>query len=208
MMHTPLLLLVLSLPGSAAAAPQPTAAAQETPAGRQLRVFLDCHGCYSEYLRSEITFVDYVRDRTEADVHLLITDTSTGSGGREYTAAFIGAGRFQGVQRTLKAFTTTSDSDDTVRRQVATMVRLGLLTFLAQDGVPQELDLRVDLAESGSSQTVTSDRWNYWVFSVRGSASFDGEESQREWQVGGSVSADRITPDWKITFGAEFDQER
>jgi hypothetical protein len=55
---------------------------------------------------------------------------------------------------------------------------------------------------------VTGDRWNNWVFSVRGSASIDGEESSRQWEVGGSVSADRITPDWKITLGSEFDHER
>ena len=33
-----------------------------------LRVFLDCRTwCYDDFIRSEVTFVDYVRDRTEAD---------------------------------------------------------------------------------------------------------------------------------------------
>jgi hypothetical protein len=186
-----------------------TAAAQEppAPATRQLRVFLDCGDCYSDYLRSEITFVDYVRDRAEADVHLLITSTSTGSGGQEYTAEFIGLGRFDGVQRTLKAITTTSDSDDIIRRQIANTVRLGMLAFIAKDGVPQQLDLRVDLGSEDERPAVTGDRWRNWVFSVRGSASLDGEESRRQWEIGGAVSADRITPDWKITLGTEFDHE-
>jgi len=177
------------------------------PADRQLRVFLDCNDCFTDFLRSEITFVDYVRDRMEADVHLLITSTTTGSGGREYTAEFIGIGRFDGLQHTLKAFTTTSDSDDIMRRQIANTVRLGLLTFIAREGVPQRLDLRVDLGSEESRPAVTGDHWNNWVFSVRGSASLDGEESRRRWEIGGSLSADRITPDWKITFGSEFDHE-
>ncbi len=179
------------------------------PADRQLRVFLDCSGdCFSEYLRSEIAFVDYVRDRAEADVHLLITRTSTGSGGREYTAQFIGTGRFAGTERSLKAITTTSDSEDIIRRQLATTVRIGLLFFIAQDGVPQRLDLAVTLGSEQARPAVTGDRWNNWVFSLRGEASLDGEESRREMQLGGSISADRITPDWKITLGAEIEHQR
>jgi hypothetical protein len=187
---------------------QDPAAPASTQPPRQLRVFLDCDGCFSDYLRTEVTFVDYVRDRAEADVHVLITRTVTGSGGREYTGAFIGLGKYSDTQRTLKAFTTSSDPEDVVRRQLATMVRLGLLTFVAHEGVPQRLELDVGLGTEGSRPAVTGDRWKNWVFSVRGSASFEGEESSRRVQLGGSMSADRITPEWKITFGAEFDHER
>jgi len=34
------------------------------------KVFLDCPSCDSNYIRTEITFVNYVRDRKEADVHI------------------------------------------------------------------------------------------------------------------------------------------
>ena len=35
----------------------------------------------------------------------------------------------------------------------------------------------------------------------------NGEESNKERQVSAELSADRITPDWKTTFGLEIDQE-
>jgi hypothetical protein len=54
---------------------------------------------------------------------------------------------------------------------------------------------------------VTGDRWNNWVFSLQGSAAFSGEASSRTQEFGLSASADRITPDWKITFGGEIDHE-
>lgn len=174
----------------------------------RLRVFLDCGGCYADYLRTEIAFVDYVRAREEADIHLLITQTSTGSGGREYTADFIGLGRFAGAQRALRAVTTTGDAEDTIRRRIANAVRLGLLTFMAEGDLPAELDLRVSLDRRQERPEPARDRWNFWVFSLRGSASFDAEESQRQWEVGGAISADRITPDWKATFGLDFEHER
>src|SRR3970282_1781 len=127
---------------------------------------LDCDGCYSDFLQAEVVFVDYVRDRKEADVHVLITSIETGAGGREYTAAFTGLGALQGVDHTLRAVTTTSDTEDVIRRQLATTLRIGLLNYV------------------------------------------EGEESQRELEFSGSASADRITPDWKITIGAFFEQRR
>ncbi len=173
----------------------------------QVKVFLDCDNCYSDFLQSEIEFVDYVRDRTEAEVHLLITRAQTGSGGGEYTLAFIGLGRFQGVTHTLKTVTESSDTDDIIRRQLATSARAGLLYFLTRDAVPPGLAIEVKIGSEKQRPAVAGDRWNNWVFSVEGSASFDGEESSRDRQLGLSASADRITPDWKITFGAEIDHE-
>lgn len=189
----------VSLAGQQAPAP---------PVAGQLKVFLDCENCFQGFLRTEITFVDYVRDRTEADVHVLLTRAETGGAGREYTAAFIGSGRVTGVNHTLKTVTTQGDPDDVVRRQLATMLRIGLLNYVAQAGVPAGLAVSVRLGSEESRPAVTGDRWNNWVFSLRGSASFEGEESSRQRQLGGEVSADRITPEWKISLGSEFDHER
>lgn len=181
-------------------------AAQAPPA--QLKVFLDCESCFAEFLQSEVVFVDYVRDRTEAEVHVLVTRAETGSGGLEHTLAFIGRGPYLGVDETLRTVTTSSDTDDIVRRQLANALRAGLLRYLTRAGVPPQLAVDVRLGSEDRRPAVAGDRWRNWVFSLRGSASFEGEESTSERQLGVSVSADRITPDWKITFGGELDHER
>ena len=76
--------------GSAAQAATP---AQSSP---RLRIFLDCDDCYGDYIRDEVDFVEYVRDPAEADVHVLITSSGTGSGGRE-RALSIGSGGDKGL---------------------------------------------------------------------------------------------------------------
>ena len=197
--------VLIALTCTVLAATGPVLHAQALPP--QVRVFLDCGDCFQDFLRTEVTFVDYVRDRSEADVHVLITSTETGGGGREYTVAFIGAGAFQGIDHTLKAVTTQSDQEDVVRRQLATTLRIGLLNYVARGGVPPQLGVTVRLGSEDDRPAVTGDRWNNWVFSLQGSGSFEGEESSRQAQLGASVGADRITPDWKITFGAELDHE-
>ena len=177
------------------------------PAGARLKVFLDCEGCFPDFLREEVTFVDYVRDRTESDVHVLVTSAGTASGGREYTLAFIGQRAFLGTDRTLQAVTAVADAEDVIRRQLATALRVGLLGYAVTGRVPSDLAVSVRLQSPDPRAPGTVDKWNHWVFSVRGSGAVEGEESSRQAQLGGSLSADRITPEWKISFGGEFDQE-
>ena len=152
--------------------------------------------------------MDFVRDRSLADIHVIITNTGTGSGGREYVLSFIGARDQTGIRYTLKAVTGTGDPEDVRRRQVLTSLRIGLLQYLAYRGAPAQLQVDVKLPPAATGAAPPRrDPWNSWVFSIRGSASMSAEESNRERQASGELSADRITPDWKLTFGLEFDQE-
>ncbi|MDH4271506.1 MAG: hypothetical protein OEW18_05965, partial [Candidatus Aminicenantes bacterium] len=44
------------------------------------KIYIDCDWCDFDYVKTEITFVNYVRDRKEAQVHVLINIQPTGSG--------------------------------------------------------------------------------------------------------------------------------
>jgi hypothetical protein len=70
-------LFSLSINASLAAAPS---VAQDHASGNALAVFLDCDPCDFSYIRREITFVNYVRDRTDAQVHVLVTTERAGAG--------------------------------------------------------------------------------------------------------------------------------
>src|SRR5688572_32984306 len=69
--------------------------AQET--NGRLKVYLDCNNCFGDYIREEVDMVEYVRDPAEADVHILVSRSDTGSGGTERAVALIGLGRFKGL---------------------------------------------------------------------------------------------------------------
>lgn len=186
-----------------------TVAAQDPPRPR-LQVFLDCsRDCFADYLREEIDFVDFVRDRTGATVHVIITSTETGSGGREYGISLIGQEGFAGQDHALTVATGTGAPEDVRRRQLVNALKVGLLRYLTRESVPEDLqvDIRVQAPDAGPALP-RDDPWNSWVFSVRASGSVNGEESNRQREFSGSFSADRITPDWKLTFGASVDHER
>ncbi|MDQ3069975.1 MAG: hypothetical protein M3R55_09635 [Acidobacteriota bacterium] len=183
---------------------QAPAPAQTSQAGR-LRVFLDCD-CFQSYAREEVSFVDYVRDRESADVHVLGQSRETGGGGREYALRFVGAGRLAGTDLDLKAVTAPGDTEDARRRAVASTLRVGFLAYLAKSGLPAHLDIQIDEDEQVAPAAGISDPWNFWVYSVRASTELQAEESSREWNWQVSGSADRVTRDWKLSFGGEVDQ--
>jgi len=172
-------------------------------------VFLDCEGCYAEYLRDEIKWVDFVRQPQDADVYIFSSSQETGGGGREVVIRFVGNGRLDGVDINLRALTLTGDPLEVRRRAVFQTVSVGLLSYLARAGLPGSLDITVEPAEvEGGTPSDAGDPWNFWLYSVRGSLEYNAEESARDLNLSARFSADRITERWKITVGGDLSQRR
>ena len=174
-----------------------------------LKVFLDCGSCDLNYFRTEITFINYVRDRADAELHVLVTTQGTGGGGTEYTLKYIGLGRFAGVDQTLKYFAARTQTDDERRAGLLAMFRLGLVRYAAETALASRLKVTFDSGSKKAAADVTNDPWNFWVVGLSGNGSIEGQESGNEKQIEGSVSANRTTEAWKLNFSAagEFSRE-
>lgn len=158
-------------------------------------VFIDCDYCDLDFIKTEITFVNYVIDRAVAEVHVLITTQTTGSGGTAYTITFIGQQAFSGMTDTLGFVTSKGDADDTIRRGLVKALKLGLVRYAAQTSAAGKIVI-------SSLKTPTAapllDRWKSWVFSISGNGFFNGQQSTGSRWLSGSVSANRTTDEWKI----------
>jgi len=170
------------------------------------KVFIDCGICDIDHIRTEITFVNYVRDRKEADVHVLVTSMRTGAGGREYTLAFIGQNRFGGVDDTHKYFTETTDTEDEIREGMAKSLKVGLMSFVAKTPIASRIRISYqDVAQ----EAAVKDKWNSWVFSISGNGRLSGEESYKSKSISGSFNASRVTPNLKISlslYGSHYQE--
>ena len=171
------------------------------PEDSLLRVFLDCERwmCDFDHLRREVSFVNYVRDRTDAQLHVLVTSQETAAGGEAYEMYFMGLEERAGQQDTLYFVSQESDSEEEERAGLTQTFKLGLVRYAAPTSAGPLLDIRYAApAQARRRATSGTDPWNLWVFSVRGGAEFDGESRQSSQSFDGSFSASRTTESLKI----------
>jgi hypothetical protein len=171
-----------------------------------LKVFLDCKDrtpCYTDYVRTELAYVDYVLVREAADVHALVTSRGTGAGGREYTIKFVGLGVFAGVDDELLYVTLPTDTEELARRGFVRTLKLGLVRYALHTQVGGELNVTHKAAGAGKRDPGAArsgkDPWNYWVFRGRANANADIESANESRQYSGAFSANRITDAWKFS---------
>ncbi len=164
----------------------------------RLRVFLDCNVCDFDFMRTEITFVDYVRDRQDAQVHILVTSQQTGGGGTEYTLHFIGQRNLANIADTIAYVSPPTASPDDLRHGLARTIRLGLVRYYAHLGQAGRFDVTYTAPTGPSGANAASrDRWNLWVFRISASVYGQGEQSDNQVSLNGSVNANRTTEMWK-----------
>lgn len=114
-------------------------------------VFLDCAFCDFNYIRNEITFVNYVRDPEQADIHVFITQTPTVRGGVEYTFSFIGLRSFSSIRFDLVHMTNRSDTEQEILDALIGLSKAGLTPFLSQTPLVSSLTIGVDVVEGEST---------------------------------------------------------
>jgi hypothetical protein len=189
--------------------PDPEQVQEPAPeqANGALRVFLDCDRCDFDYLRREITWVNWVRNREDSQVHLLITRRSAGAG-TEYELAFIGREEFEGTDFTHVYFSSQTNTDDETREGYAQVIRIGLLQYTVGTPRMEQIQIHEPSRPAGPQETPagftaqpTDDPWNFWVFRLGADFRGGGEERRKDKTFSGNFSANRTTEQWKIRTG-------
>jgi len=192
---------LLFAPAVVRAQEAPVAAAPDT--SRMLRLFLDCAtaGCDFDYLRTQLTWVNYVRDRTAADVHVIATSIGSGGGGQEITLRFVGRARFNGVDEEIKYAMAQDATSDEYRSELTRFLKLGLARYLVRMPEGRNLVLSYTAPRVTVATGPANDPWNLWVFSVGLNGYLSGESSSKSRDLSGNVSAGRTTKAWKFSAG-------
>ena len=174
-----------------------------------LNVFLDCHlilSCDTDHFRREITFVNWVRLREDAHVHLILTYTPSGAG-NEYQFDNIGLGDFQGEASHLTWTSSNVNSRDEIINALTRTMALGFVPYAQHLGLAEQLRVEFDAAaaiqrarQAQSLQDPDEDPWDSWVFRLNARADLSGEDKRKVRNFNGTISADRITDNLKLEF--------
>jgi hypothetical protein len=174
----------------------------------RLKVFIDCHtGCDMTFIRSEINIVDFLLDRMAADVHVLITDQNTGSGGDSYQLIFFGQNQFKSITDTIYFDNDANNTDFEERELLLKYLKLGLSQFIVKTKMARHvtIQMKTDKATGETKKDTVGlkkDPWNYWVFRTGLFGSINAEESIHDNSFNGNFSANRVTEETKL--GIEF----
>jgi hypothetical protein len=188
------------------------AAAQSGAAPTQrLAVFLDCHAdCDFDLIREQISYVDWVRERTAVDVHLLITSLDAGAGGSEYTLAFLGQRALSARNDTLRFTTNPINTSDERRRELVRTIAAGLAPYMVRSGngsLIQVTAVKRDEEDEPARSAQRRDPWRAWVFEIGLDGGLDGEANYKSRNLSGNFEARRVTEDWKFDFQFEYEYE-
>lgn len=196
-------LVLLSIPYSAYA--QANEASDSLLQAGGTKVFLDMPAAYLDYIKTEIPYVNYVRDRALAQVHVLLMGDATGSGGARYTLSLMGRQEFSGVDDTLSFCTEPSQSEEVVRSAIARLLKLGLMRYVEK--TPAADLITISYAKSAAA-TAAKDRWDYWVFSIASQGYLQGEKTYDNMSLWSYATANRVTPELKteLSIGTNYSE--
>lgn len=166
-------------------------------------VFLDCdrRTCDTNYIRTEVTFVNYMRDRENADIHVIVTRRRTGSGGYEYTLNFIGLKQYKGQDATLKYFSKSTDTESQIREGLVNILKQGLIPYVSDTPLAEYISISYQGAGTAPAKTMI-DKWDHWVFSVSVRGNMNMEALYKRYNYSLSLSSNRTTEDLKFRFWA------
>lgn len=194
---------MLGFPVPATGQAAPAGTVDQTSREDAPRVFLDCRRCDHNHIRREITFVNYVRDPNLAQVHVLVTTQSTGSGGRLYTLAFAGRQEFAGVDNTLTYVSPPLSTAAQERDGLTKTLALGLVAYTARTPLAEQLQLTY--RESAVAAIApTDDPWRHWTFEAYVGGNLSTESTQYAWNARYGFYANRVTEQWKIRLRPYF----
>jgi hypothetical protein len=176
---------------------QESASSSDTLRKDALNVFMEA----TDYIRKEIPYVNYVRDINDASLYIISTSQRTGSGGQEYTYFLVGQKENAGMSDTISFVSSPDETRDEIRIKEVRTLKMGLMRYVAK--TPLSKYMNISFTEP-LSETVSSDKWNSWVYRAQIYGYLNGEQSYKSTYLNGSLSASRVTEEWKINLRARY----
>lgn len=180
----------------------------------KLKVFIDCSNtwCDMQYIRSAINIVDFLLDNAAADVHVLITSQSTGSGGDQYQLIFFGQNYFSNQKDTLRFSTDPNATEFEERALLLKYLKTGLIPFIAKTAAIKNIEINLQTTDTTAAGTAdstpTKDPWNAWVIRIGADGNINADANYKNANYSGNFSANRITDKLKTGIAVSWGKNK
>ncbi|NOZ45514.1 MAG: hypothetical protein GXO79_01905 [Chlorobi bacterium] len=172
--------------------------AQDTTSSKRedaLNIFIDCNWCDESYFKQNFSIVNYVRDRKVADVHLILTEIKTGSGGIEYSIHFIGQNKYKALEDTVTFSLPADYTKDEERKLQLENIKWGLVPYILKTPFANKLSLKINNEQEIEEEV---DKWNHWVMELTGSGWYNGDKTYLSTNWRTAISVRKVTDEVKF----------
>ena len=187
----------------------PTVPSTEPPA--LPLVFLDCQaeGCDFNFLRTELVWMNFVRDKNQAMVHIIATSRTTASGGSELAITFERPNTPGGAVDSVLAIVPQSSTEDQSRRILSRAISQGMLRFVRNTPLADQLTVSYRAPTTAQARSDTrglKDKWHLWVYRISAGGFASGDENYKSLSLHGNLRASRTTSAWKtnLSLGGDY----
>lgn len=136
----------------------------------KLKVFLDCsnyNGNYSfDYVRQEMNLITFVRDRMDADAHILAKSNRNSAGTWISTFFIMGKNQYANIQDKLTYDVSANCTEDDARKLFVRNLQIALLPFIAHTTLVNKINISFKNENDEIVDTVTKDPYRNWVFQI------------------------------------------
>ncbi len=179
---------------------------------QRLKLFVDCSNtwCDISFIKTEITYVDFLLDNKAADVHVLVTQQNNGGGGSQYQLIFFGQHAFSGQSDTLRFTARPNNTDFETRAILVKYLQLGILPFVGKTASVENLTIQVKVNAGGDvvKALPTKDPWNYWVYRISTSGNINADKVYKGLRYSGNLGINRITDKLKVSFNVNLSKNK
>lgn len=173
-----------------------------------INFYLDCEDCDLTFIRRELPFVSFVRDPLHADVHILVTDSQTASGGHKYYINFIGKNELAKTDYEYIATVNQDDTNDDVRRILLKTLKVGMLQYYSKTDLLERININIEDNEGRKADEIITDPWKNWIFQIESGGEFQKEERQNEFSLATEATIQKTTEKWKGGIEAIYEINR
>ncbi len=164
----------------------------------KIRVFVEGIRLDMDYMRRRMRYVDFVKEPAVADVHIIISSRTSGSGGHVYSLMYNNLTIENLADYTVSATTLSSDTSEEERQKITDALALGIMPFVSQTKASEKLVFKYNGSDEDMVGENVEDPWNNWTFRGDISGNTSLEESRKTLNYSFNARADKVTEEWKL----------
>lgn len=161
-----------------------------------LSVYLDMGPDISNIIKTRISCINYSRTNYDAHVHVIHAKKQLNTS-YEHTMTFIGQHEFEAINDTLYVVVSNIETAYAVNEKLYKLFITGLVRYVSKCPSVDQLSISI----IPISKLKVEDKWDNWIFSISINDLLSGQDRLKNTSFLGSISADRITNDLKISVG-------